>query len=68
MPAPVVVSATETNTIGPNRQIVKAVILKYKVGDDGPFTLVTSQSDIQSGVAAAAMQTFANSLALLPRG
>lgn len=67
MPAPVIVSATEQNTIGPNRQIVKAVVLRYTVGDYGPFTLVTTQADIQSGVAMQSMQTFANSLALLQR-
>lgn len=68
MPVPMVVSVTEQNTIGPDRKLVKAVVLRYTVDGDGPFTLVTTQADIASGVAKAAMQTFANSLANLPRG
>jgi hypothetical protein len=61
-----VVSVKEQNTIGANGQITKAVVLTYMVGTQGPFTLVTNQTDLQSGAAALAMTNFANTLALLP--
>jgi hypothetical protein len=63
---PKVVNVREQNTIGQNGQIIKAVVLTYMVGTQGPFTLITNQADLQSGAAATAMQNFANTLALLP--
>ena len=61
-----VVNVREQNTLTSAGQVVRSVVLSYKVGTQGPFTLVTNQTDINSGAAAAAMQAFANSLALLP--
>lgn len=63
---PKVISATEGTAIGPNKQLIRTVILTYMVGDFGPFKLSTTQADIQSGAAMTAMTTFANSLAALP--
>lgn len=67
MPKVVVTGVSEQNTIGPDRKTIKAVILRYTVDGDGPFTLVTTQADIAAGVANTSMQTFANALGTLPR-
>lgn len=63
---PTVTGVTERNVLSPNGVVSKAVVLTYKVGTYGPFTLVTTQQDIASGAAAQAMQQFASSLATLP--
>jgi hypothetical protein len=63
---PTVTNVTERNTIDNRNQIMKAIVLTYYVGKLGPFTLVTTQIDIQSGAAQLAMQNFANTLAGLP--
>jgi hypothetical protein len=61
-----VINVRESNTLSQAGQIVKTVVLTYKVGTQGPFTLVTTQQDIQSGAANTAMQNFAQNLATLP--
>ena len=66
MPQPTVISANEVTTIGPNRTQVRQVLLKYKVGNQGPFTLVATPDEIANGTAANKMQAFANSLSTLP--
>lgn len=63
---PKVVSVREQNSIGQNGQVQKVVVLTYMVGTHGPFTLITNQTDLQSGAAAQAMQNFANTINLLP--
>jgi hypothetical protein len=64
---PLVTNVAEKNTLGANRQLQKSIVLTYMVGSFGPFTLVTTQADLQSGVAAASMQQFANTLNALPQ-
>lgn len=63
---PKVTNITEQNILGANGQIAKSIILTYKVGNFGPFTLVTTQTDIQNGTAANQMQAIANSYQALP--
>ena len=61
-----VVGVREQNTLNRAGQIQKALVLTYNVGTQGPFTLITTQADLQSGAAQTAMQNFANTLQLLP--
>ncbi len=61
-----VTNVREQNTLGQNGQIQKVVVLSYMVDTQGPFTLITNQTDLQSGAAQQAMQNFANTLGLLP--
>lgn len=63
---PIVTNVTEQNILGANGQISKGIVLTYKVGMFGPFTLITNQTDVQSGAAMTQMQQFATSLAQLP--
>lgn len=63
---PTVTAVTERNVLQPNGIVSKAVVLTYKVGTYGPFTLITSQADIASGKAVQDMQAVASSLATLP--
>lgn len=63
---PTVTNVSERNVLSPNGNVSKAIVLSYKVGDYGPFTLVTTQQEIASGAALQAMQQFASSLAGLP--
>lgn len=65
---PRVISVRETQVAGQNGQIQKAIVISYYVGTYGPFTLTTSQHDIDSGAAVQAMQKFAATLGTLPTG
>ena len=62
---PTVVRVSEQNSLDRGNNVVKAIVLTYYVGKQGPFTLVTNQVDIASGAAMRAMQSFADSLAVL---
>jgi hypothetical protein len=62
----IVTKVGEASALDQAGKIVKAVVLTYKVGDHGPFTLNTTQADLLSGVARAQMEAFAASLATLP--
>lgn len=62
-----VVNITEGKTLGPGNTLQNNVILKYMVGGSGPFTLITTESEIQSGAALQKMQAFANTLGNLPQ-
>lgn len=64
---PIVTNVSERNVLSPNGQVSKAIVLSYKVGTYGPFTLVTTQDAIANGGAMQQMQAFANSLAQLPQ-
>jgi hypothetical protein len=61
-----VIGVREQNTLNPAGGITKVIVLTYMVGTQGPFTLLTTQTDLNSGAANTAMQNFANTLALLP--
>lgn len=63
---PRVTNVREQNALGTNGKITKVNVLTYYVGTYGPFTLVTNQQDLSSGVATQQMQAFANTLAALP--
>jgi hypothetical protein len=63
---PRVTNVREQQTLGPNGQISKILVLTYYVGTYGPFTLQTTQTDLQSGAATLEMQAFANTLSTLP--
>lgn len=63
---PVVISVQERNIVGANLVITTALVVSYKVGELGPFTLVTTQTDLQSGKALTQMQQFAATLGTLP--
>jgi hypothetical protein len=54
------------NTLTASNQIQQSIVLTYYVGNQGPFQLITTQQDLNSGAATTAMQNFANTLALLP--
>lgn len=61
-----VTNVREQNTLNRANQIVQSIILTYFVDQQGPFTLVTNQADLNSGAANTQMQNFANTLGLLP--
>lgn len=63
---PTVTGVTERNVLAPNGNVSKQVVLTYRVGTYGPFTLVTSAQDIASGAALQQMNQFAASLGTLP--
>lgn len=63
---PTVTGVSERNVLAPNGIVSKQIVLTYKVGTYGPFTLITSQADIASGKALQDMQQVASSLATLP--
>lgn len=63
---PIVISVTERNTLDQRNQVVRSVVVTYKVGNFGPFTLITSAGDIANGTANQQMQAFANTLTQLP--
>lgn len=63
---PQVISVTERNILAGNNTVQKALVITYRVGVHGPFTLVTNEQDINSGAALQTMQAFANTLAMLP--
>jgi hypothetical protein len=63
---PAIVNVTEQRILGPNNQPQKVLVVTYKVGTYGPFTLNTTQADLLNGNAQNAMQLFANTLAGLP--
>ena len=63
---PRVTNVSERSTLDNRNVVTKAIVLTYYVGQHGPFTLVTSQMEIDSGAAAAKMQAFASSIAMLP--
>lgn len=65
--APEVLSVSERKILNKNGTISTGLSISYRVGVHGPFTLLTTQQDIASGVAAQAMQNFANQLATLPQ-
>lgn len=65
---PRVTNVREQQSLGPNGQITKILVVTYFVGAYGPFTLNTNQVELQNGVANAAMQAFANTLSALPTG
>jgi hypothetical protein len=61
-----VIKVGEASALDQAGKLVKAVVLSYMVGDQGPFTLNTTQADLLSGVAKTQMEQFAATLALLP--
>lgn len=63
---PKVTNVAERNTMDARGAIVKGIVLTYYVGQNGPFTLVTTQIDIDNGVANAKMMAFAQSISMLP--
>ena len=63
---PNVIGIRETRVVGQNNVISNAIVITYRVGAYGPFTLTTTQQDIDSGAAMAAMQRFAATLGTLP--
>lgn len=65
--SPEVISINERKILQPNRTIATGLVITYRVGPHGPFTLQTTQEDIASGKAQQAMQNFANTLATLPQ-
>ncbi|HLJ76889.1 MAG TPA: hypothetical protein VKT75_05725 [Acidobacteriaceae bacterium] len=65
---PRVTGIRETRAVGQNGQITTAIVITYMVGTYGPFTLTTTQQEIDSGAAQQAMQKFASTLGTLPTG
>lgn len=63
---PVVTDITERKAVDQKRNITTAIVVTYKVGDFGPFTLITNQQEMQNGQAQAKMQAFARTLQQLP--
>ena len=61
-----VVGVREQNTLNPAGGVTKVIVLTYMVDTQGPFTLLTNQTDLNRGAATTAMQNFANTIALLP--
>lgn len=56
----------ETTSLDRGGHLVKKLNVTYMVGSLGPFTLVTTQADLQSGAALQEMQKFAVTLGTLP--
>lgn len=65
---PKVISVSERKILGPNQQIMNALVVTYTVGSYGPFTLTTNAIDLGNGNALSAMRQFAATLATLPTG
>lgn len=63
---PFITNVQERNTLTPGNQLAKALVITYMVGTYGPFTLVTTQEELQSGVAAQKMSQLASTLSALP--
>lgn len=63
---PIVTKVTQQNTLNAAGQIVHSIVLTYTVGPHGPFTLVTTGTEIANGQAKAKLQAFATSLSTLP--
>lgn len=63
---PRVIGVRENRTVNPNGTIGAAIVITYMVGTYGPFTLTTTQQDIDSGAANQALQKFAATLGTLP--
>lgn len=63
---PTVTGVSERKTLDTRGAISSALVITYMVGDLGPFTLVTTQTDLASGKANQDMQAFASSLGTLP--
>jgi len=61
-----VVSVGEGRVLGQNNTISTVIVVKYMVGSLGPFTLQTTQAELNNGKAAQAMQAFAATLGTLP--
>lgn len=63
---PVIIGIKEGRALAPNGQVTAVLNVTYTVGAFGPFTLVTSQSELQSGAAMQKMKEFAATLSTLP--
>lgn len=63
---PTVTNVQERNAQAANGQLTKVLVVTYKVGTLGPFTLITNPQEVSSGQAMAKMQQFAASLNQLP--
>lgn len=63
---PKIIGVTEGRAIDPAGRVSKVVVVQYRVGTYGPFTLETSQVELDNGVAQQKMQAFANTLGNLP--
>jgi len=63
---PQVIGVQEARAIDAVGRPTKSIVVTYKVGPYGPFTLNTTQIDLQSGAAMQQMQAFAATLANLP--
>jgi len=63
---PQVIAVQEARKIDALGRPTKAIVVTYKVGPYGPFTLETNQIDLQSGAAMQQMQAFAATLGNLP--
>ena len=63
---PNTIGVRETNVAGKDGRLQRAIIITYMVGAYGPFTLQTTQQEIDSGAAQAALQKFAATLGTLP--
>ena len=63
---PVVLAVQEARGIDSAGRPIKTLVVQYKVGPYGPFTLETTQMELQSGAAMQKMQAFASTLANLP--
>lgn len=61
-----VISVQEGKQLDQRGNVSTILLVKYMVGSHGPFTLQTSQTDINNGTANQQMQAFANTLASLP--
>lgn len=59
---PTIISTQETTTLNPAKQVVKAVAVKWQIGQHGPFTYTTTWEDIQSGAAKRAIAQQAQAL------
>lgn len=63
---PTVTGVTEGRAIDPAGRVAKVVVVQYRVGTFGPFTLETSEAELSNGNAMQKMQSFANTLGQFP--
>lgn len=61
-----ILGVTESRGIDSAGRVTKGLVVTYKVDTLGPFTLNTTQADLQSGKALQEMQAFAATLGTLP--
>lgn len=63
---PKIIAVKEQRALDPGGAVRMVLAVSYVVGNNGPFTLLTTWADLQSGAALQQMQQAAATLSALP--